>query len=157
MNDHELNTSSRVMHENRVRDHCANTSGCKGYEFVYDTVVKKLSPTEVAGLINKIRALMANGRLEATGLSDEQIAEKLIESDEAIRLFATNSHPVIFRKITNRDTPATVISNIFKIIEVQREIHAKTVDEDVAMSSLQAHLLQQCMSSSPPPTQPHRV
>ena len=86
------------------------------------------------------------GRLEANGLtSDEQIAEKLIESDEAIRLFATNSHPVIFRKIINRDTPAIVIANIFKIIRIRHEIDAKTVDENVAISALQAHLLQQCM------------
>jgi len=146
MDDHDLNTVNRVMPEEHVREHCANTDECKGYEFAYDTVVKKLSPPEVAGLINRIRALMVTGRLEANGLtSDEQIAEKLIESDEAIRLFATNSHPVIFRKIINRDTPAIVIANIFKIIRIRHEIDAKTVDENVAISALQAHLLQQCM------------
>ena len=58
---------------------------------------------------------------------------EVVES-EALRLFST-THPQIFGKLVDRNTPARVLDNMFMMIGVRARIESGELDEDLALSA----------------------
>lgn len=141
----DLNTTTALLTPDQVRQLTTENTQTEAYEFVYDTPTRKLTAAQVATLVpvllRRVRELKRDGR------TTEQIRATLCE-DEDVRLFASDSHPRLFRRITNVDTPDHVVATILRMIGVARSVETGEVSEQAALTSLQTHLLKACTEKS---------
>lgn len=131
---HEYLTPEEVRR--KVKDDPVHQAG---YEFVYDTPVRPLSAVQVRDLMNTILK-----RTEELRNSDSRDVIRSLFEDENIRLFAENSHPKLFEKLIDPNTPLSVMGNIRRMIDIRAKIEIGAIDEATAAMALQHHLLESC-------------
>ena len=138
-----VQTRQQVLSQDKVRQLVEeDPTHHEAYEFAYDTPERPLTATEVRAMIVRVSALAAP--LHVQGLPLAEVRRRLVAAGDDVRLFATNSHPKLFERITDPATPPGFIDNIIRMVEVRRAVEAGEVDEARAVSALQQHILRSC-------------
>lgn len=111
----------------------------EAYEFVYDTPTRRLNGTQVRAMVVRVCALAQP--LHAAGVSLAEVRRRVVANADDVRLFATDSHPKLFERITDPATPPGFIDNVCRMVELQCAIDAGRVDDAQGWSAMQNHLL----------------
>jgi hypothetical protein len=139
-------TTHSVVSEEKIRQLCEEDPlRHEGYEVVYDSPTKPLTAREVYEVIVKLRVRQSTLRQNDPSLTDDEISEILINESEDFKLFATNSHPTIYKKLKDRNTPQHVLDTIMQMIRTKIAIENNQVDEDMALAALQREVLNKCL------------
>jgi len=120
-----------------------NPKHISGYKFVYNTPTQKLTPQQVADIVDLI--ILRTRKLHDGGADHDQIKKSLKLHNTGIELFANDSHPVLFEKISNPCTPPKVLMTIRQMIAVHESISNGTIDEDSALQAMQTQILDGCI------------
>lgn len=141
-----LHTENQIESEDTVRNLCQeDPTHHQGYEVVYDTPIRSLSASQVYELIVRLRVRQLTLRRQHPDADDDTISTLLLDESEDFRLFATNSHPTIYKKLQNRETPQEVLDTLMQMIRAKMAIEANEVDEDMALAALQREVLSKCL------------
>ena len=114
------------------------------YDVEYDKVDRVVPMSEVRELCIEARDSAKTLRSENPEWDDTQVRDAVVARSAAMRLFATKTHPQYFARMTSRETPDTVIRNMFLMIDVRARIDSGELDEDMALAAMQDRLLREC-------------
>ncbi len=141
----QVKTRVAVMSPDEVERLCReNPQHHETYKFTYDDPGRVLPMTEVAALVQRIKAACAAARVATPDADDDEIAAGLLASDAAVEHFAKVSHPRIFKLVTNRHAPAAALSALELMLSTKAKIEAGAVDEVAAIKGMQETLLASC-------------
>lgn len=119
-------------------------------EYTYDKVDRVLPMAEVEQTLRSVMARCAELRRSEPGLTDAQLRERLARESEAVDQF-THTHPVIFRKVTDRRTTPRAIETLCGMMGLrQRQERGELSDAQVA-GGLEQFLRRQCAAERAAP------
>ena len=114
------------------------------YDVEYDTVDRVVPMSEVRELCIEARDSAKALRNQNPDWDDARVRDGVVARSAAMRLFACKTHPQYFARMTSRETPDKVISNMFLMIDVRARIDSGELDEDMALAAMQDRLLREC-------------
>ena len=129
----------------QVRERCRRNPLEKALEFTYETPIRKLTARTAHDMTHHAISSVRKWRREDPEASDDALRDRLIAESEGMRLFATNSHPKLFRNVTDRSASVPHLKRIQRMLETQMQIEEGRVpNAESAVRALQDSILRDC-------------
>ena len=146
---HSLLTSEQVE---RMRENDKNVF----LEYTYDKVDRVLPMKEVEQTLRRVMKRYSELRRSTGETSDAKLRERLTAESEVFDQFS-HTHPTIFRKVTDRDTPPKVIETLCGMMGLRQRQEAGQISDAQVAGGLEQYLRRQCGAGSKPPPQAREV
>ena len=88
--------------------------------YEYDTPEKLLSMREVERALHQTQQAYAEQRADHPMINDEQLRTKIIDAHPDVAVFS-RTHPTIFIKVTDRNTPAVMLERLRQMMHIRAQ------------------------------------
>ena len=108
---------------------------------VEHNVVEPVPMRKLVEVLGRIRTEYMKRRTKL-GQSDTRIRKKLCKHNAEFRRVAEVTHPIIFKMITDRNTPESMFDDIKTMIAARAEVESGKTSDKLATASMSQHFME---------------